>query len=45
MGARRCGDRLLMYAQLKEWAEKNFDIKKWYPDGTPLPEFYSEREG
>ncbi len=39
------GDRLLMYAQLKEWAEKNFDIKKWYPDGTPLPEFYSEREG
>ncbi len=38
-------DRLLMYAQLKEWAEKNFDIKKWYPDGTPLPEFYSEREG
>ena len=39
------GDRLLMYAQLKEWAEKNFDIKKWYPEGTPLPEFYSEREG
>lgn len=39
------GDRLLMYAQLKEWAEKNFDIKKWYPDGTPLPELYSEREG
>lgn len=38
------GDRLLMYAQLKEWAEKNFDIKKWYPDGN-LPEFYSEREG
>ncbi len=26
MGAWRCGDRLLMYAQLKEWAEKNFDI-------------------
>ncbi len=24
MGARRAGDRLLMYAQLKEWAEKNF---------------------
>lgn len=39
------GDRLLMYAQLKEWAEKNFDIKKWYPEGTPLPAFYSEREG
>lgn len=38
------GDRLLMYAQLKEWAEKNFDIKKWYPD-SKLPEFYSEREG
>ncbi|WP_256873520.1 M60 family metallopeptidase, partial [Escherichia coli] len=38
------GDRLLMYAQLKEWAEKNFDIKKWYPEGD-LPEFYSEREG
>ncbi|EHC5274306.1 lipoprotein metalloprotease SslE [Escherichia coli] len=38
------GDRLLMYAQLKEWAEKNFDIKTWYPDGN-LPAFYSEREG
>lgn len=38
------GDRLLMYAQLKEWAEKNFDIKTWYPEGS-LPEFYSEREG
>ncbi|ENK6893090.1 lipoprotein metalloprotease SslE [Escherichia albertii] len=39
------GDRLLMYAQLKEWAEKNFDIRKWYPEGTTLPAFYSEREG
>lgn len=39
------GDRLLMYAQLKEWAEKNFDIKQWYPEGTTLPAFYSEREG
>lgn len=38
------GDRLLMYAQLKEWAEKNFDINKWYPDGN-LPAFYSDREG
>ncbi|WP_414132761.1 lipoprotein metalloprotease SslE [Escherichia albertii] len=38
------GDRLLMYAQLKEWAEKNFDIRKWYPEGE-LPKFYSEREG
>lgn len=38
------GDRLLMYAQLKEWAEKNFDIKTWYPDGN-LPAFYSDREG
>lgn len=38
------GDRLLMYAQLKEWAEKNFDIKKWYPEGS-LPAFYSDREG
>ncbi len=38
------GDRLLMYAQLKEWAEKNFDIKQWYPEGD-LPKFYSEREG
>ena len=33
-----------MYAQLKEWAEENFDITKWYPDGK-LPAFYSEREG
>ncbi|MEC9494374.1 MULTISPECIES: lipoprotein metalloprotease SslE [Escherichia] len=38
------GDRLLMYAQLKEWAEKNFDIKNWYPEGQ-LPAFYSDREG
>ncbi|EEZ4380707.1 lipoprotein metalloprotease SslE [Escherichia whittamii] len=38
------GDRLLMYAQLKEWAEKNFDITKWYPD-SKLPAFYSDREG
>ena len=38
------GDRLLMYAQLKEWAEKNFDITKWYPEGN-LPKFYSDREG
>ncbi|EOV7288277.1 SslE/AcfD family lipoprotein zinc metalloprotease [Escherichia coli] len=30
--------------QLKEWAEKNFDIKQWYPEGS-LPAFYSEREG
>ncbi|HAI8227839.1 TPA: lipoprotein metalloprotease SslE [Escherichia coli] len=38
------GDRLLMYAQLKEWAEENFDIKQWYPDGE-LPKFYSDRKG
>ncbi|EFU56936.1 hypothetical protein HMPREF9545_03306 [Escherichia coli MS 16-3] len=38
------GDRLLMYAQLKEWAEKNFDIKQWYPEGD-LPKFYSDRKG
>lgn len=38
------GDRLLMYAQLKVWAEKNFDIKQWYPEGD-LPKFYSDREG
>lgn len=38
------GDRLLMFAQLKEWAEKNFDIRKWYPE-SELPAFYSEREG
>lgn len=38
------GDRLLMYAQLKEWAEKNFDIKQWHPEGD-LPKFYSDREG
>ncbi len=38
------GDRMLMYAQLKEWAEKA-DIKKWYPEGE-LPKFFtSDREG
>lgn len=39
------GDCLLMYVQLKEWVEKNFDIKKWYLDGIFLLEFYSECEG
>ena len=39
------GDRLLMYAQLKEWAEKNFDIKQWYPEKVTCLKFYSDRKG
>lgn len=40
------GDRLLMYAQLKEWAEHNFDITTWYDNkDIQLPNFYSMQEG
>ncbi|MGL5990500.1 MAG: SslE/AcfD family lipoprotein zinc metalloprotease [Plesiomonas sp.] len=38
------GDRLVMFAQLKVWAEQYFDIHQWYSD-TSLPAYYSEKEG
>lgn len=39
------GERLLMFAQLKEWAENeaNFTIRDWYQGD--LPAFYSEQTG
>lgn len=37
------GERLVMYAQLKEWAETQFDINAWYPD--KLPAYYDETQG
>ncbi|MCL4133746.1 UNVERIFIED_CONTAM: hypothetical protein GTU68_060114 [Idotea baltica] len=37
-GAGGAGERLVMFAQLKEWAETEFDISKWY-EGT-VPAYY-----
>ncbi|MDP6574888.1 MAG: SslE/AcfD family lipoprotein zinc metalloprotease [Candidatus Peribacteraceae bacterium] len=34
------GSRLLMYAQLKIWAEQEFDISQWY-DSSSLPAYYN----
>lgn len=31
-GAGGAGERLVMFAQLKEWAESEFDIQQWYGD-------------
>ena len=42
-GAVGGGIRLLMFAQIKIWADKKFDIKDWY-SGT-LPSWYDETEG
>ncbi|HCH0394809.1 TPA: SslE/AcfD family lipoprotein zinc metalloprotease [Vibrio parahaemolyticus] len=36
-------ERLVMFAQLKEWAESEFDIRDWYQG--ELPSYYSEVEG
>ena len=38
------GSRLLMYAQLKIWAEKEFDIGQWY-DSASLPSYYNNKDG
>ncbi len=37
------GERLVMFAQLKEWAEEHFQITDWYAD--ELPSYYSARDG
>lgn len=34
-GAGGAGERLVMFAQLKEWAETEFDINDWYEGGVP----------
>lgn len=38
------GERLVMFAQLKEWAETEFTINDWYPQGT-LPAYYDNEKG
>lgn len=42
-GAGGAGERLVMFAQLKEWAESELDIQQWY--GDELPRYYSLEEG
>ncbi len=42
-GAGGAGERLVMFAQLKEWAETEFDIGHWYTND--IPAYYSEVEG
>ncbi|RYU68456.1 DUF4092 domain-containing protein [Aliivibrio finisterrensis] len=34
-GAGGAGERLVMFAQLKEWAETEFDINNWYEGSVP----------
>lgn len=36
-------ERLVMFAQLKEWAEREFNIRDWYQGD--LPSYYSEVDG
>ncbi len=36
-------ERLVMFAQLKEWAETEFDIHNWY--AGKLPAYYDETQG
>lgn len=42
-GAGGAGERLVMFAQLKEWAESEFDIADWYPN--ELPSYYKVESG
>ncbi|MBV7315407.1 SslE/AcfD family lipoprotein zinc metalloprotease [Shewanella sp. NIFS-20-20] len=37
------GERLVMFAQLKEWAETEFAIQDWYQGA--VPDYYSDRQG
>ncbi|ABZ78039.1 conserved hypothetical protein [Shewanella halifaxensis HAW-EB4] len=38
------GERLVMFAQLKEWAETEFNIDNWYSEGV-LPAYYDSATG
>lgn len=38
-GAGGAGERLVMFAQLKEWAETEFDINDWYETNS-VPDYY-----
>lgn len=42
-GAGGAGERLMMFAQLKEWADTEFTLLNWYQEGE-IPAFYSDRE-
>lgn len=37
------GERLVMFAQLKEWAETEFNLQQWYKD--EIPAFYDSAQG
>ena len=39
------GMRLVMFGQLKIWAENHFKLAKWYPDASTLPSLYGSDEG
>lgn len=39
-GAGGAAERLVMFAQLKEWADKEFDLSTWYANDK-IPAFYS----
>ncbi|GAB2657664.1 SslE/AcfD family lipoprotein zinc metalloprotease [Vibrio panuliri] len=39
------GLRLVMFAQLKLWADEHFDIQDWYQDGSAIPSIYSDDQG
>ena len=39
------GIRLVMFGQLKIWAEKHFHIDDWYPNPDDKPSIYSEDQG
>lgn len=38
------GERLVMFAQLKEWAEQSFDVATWYRP-EDLPAYYRDEPG
>ncbi|OCH15802.1 SslE/AcfD family lipoprotein zinc metalloprotease [Aliivibrio sp. 1S128] len=39
------GLRLVMFGQLKIWAESNFDIDRWYADGETKLAIYNQDQG
>ncbi|OCH01775.1 SslE/AcfD family lipoprotein zinc metalloprotease [Aliivibrio fischeri] len=39
------GLRLVMFGQLKIWAENNFEIDRWYVDGETKPVIYNQDQG
>ncbi|EHN70935.1 SslE/AcfD family lipoprotein zinc metalloprotease [Aliivibrio fischeri] len=39
------GLRLVMFGQLKIWAENHFEIDRWYVDGETKPAIYNQDQG